>query len=113
MTDSSAERSRTVSILGREFKMRLLRFSNGCFLSISEGVEERIGSLMLSLKTHDKVEHIAVIPERRAEVFASILAETAASLTEGVSVVSLFVLNTLDAESARGLLGEVRDLLRS
>ncbi|MFQ6134785.1 MAG: hypothetical protein ACE5KU_03085 [Nitrososphaerales archaeon] len=113
MKRSSVDSSKSVSILGRDFKMRLLSFSNGCFLSISEGSEERIGSLTLSMKIHDKVEHTAVIPERRAGILSSILSEMAANLTRGIAIVSLYVLNGLSAELAKDLLKEVRDFLNT
>lgn len=113
MEGVSSERSKSVSILGRNFKIRLLGFTNGCFLVVSEGVEERLGSLTLSIKIQDKVEHTVVIPERWAGVFSSILADMVANFTQGITVVSLYLLSGVDVELARELLEEVRSLLNA
>ncbi len=113
MNKSSADSEKRVSLHGREFKMRQLRFSNGCFLAISEGDEERIGSLTLSIKIHDeKTEQTAVISERRAGVLSSILSDMVAHLTQGIGIVSLYVLSGLSPELAKELLKEVRDFVR-
>ncbi len=111
MKKSSIAPSKHVSIQGRDFKVRLMRFSNGCFLSVSEGDEAWIGSLTLSMKIHDKVEHTTVIPERRAGVFSSILSDMVANLTQGISIVSLYLLNGVSSELAKDMLMEVRDFL--
>lgn len=114
MTNSSSvDSGKSISIHGREFKMRLLSFSNGCFLAISEGDEERIGSLTLSMKIYDKVEQTAVISERRAGVLSSLLSDMVANLTQGIGIVSLYVLNGLSPELAKDLLKEVRDFVKT
>lgn len=101
-----------MTISGRGFRMRLLGFGNGCFLMVSEGEEERIGSLTLSMKIHDKVEHTSVIPEMRAGVFASVLADLAANLVPGITIVSLYLKSELRPDAAQELLKRIQDFLK-
>ncbi len=102
-----------ICILGRVFNLRLICLSNGCFLSISEGKEERIGSLTLSMMVYGRVQCTSVIPEKRAGVFAFIISEMVASLTKGITIVSLYVASDIGAELSRHLLDEVKYFLKN
>jgi hypothetical protein len=105
--------SRVISVLGRGFKMRLVRFSNGCFFSLSEGSNEKIGSLMLSLIIHGRAEHTIIIPERRAGVFLQIVSDTIANITQGLTIVSIYLLNEVDTELAKGLLKDIKEFFNT
>jgi hypothetical protein len=111
MTTDYSDLHKTISISGRNFRLRLIHFSNGCFMLVSEGAEERLGSLTLSLKIRDRIEHTSVIPEMRAMIFAPILADLVAKFSSGISVVSLYLEDALQQELAQDLLKLIRDFL--
>ena len=113
MNNSLIGTGKNLFIHGRVFKITFLNFSNGCFLSITEGIEERIGSLTLSMRIHDKVEHTIIIPENRGGVFSSILSELVASVIQGLIIVSLYLLDRLSSDVAKDLLKEIRDFLNT
>jgi len=106
-------RSIDVSVQGRGFKLRLLRFMNGCFLTVSEGDEERLGALTVSLKIGGRVEVTTITPSRYEEAFSTMLAEMAANMVQGTAVTSIYLVGGLDPDTARGLLIEVKALLKS
>ncbi len=107
------DRSESISVSGRSFKLRLLGLANGCFLLVSEGDEERFGSLTLSMKMGERVEHTSMTPDMRAGVFAGVLADLAASICSGITIVSLYVKEELRPEAAKDLLKTIRDFMSS
>jgi len=107
-----SQRSKDVSVLGRVFKLRLLSLMNGCFLVVSEGVEERVGAVIVSLKLERGVKSTTIIPPRYGKVFSTILAEMVANLSQGMTILSLYLTCELDTETGRGLLREVKDFLK-
>ncbi|MCL4437323.1 MAG: hypothetical protein M1503_04940 [Thaumarchaeota archaeon] len=110
---SFLDRSESVSVTGRSFKLRLMSLANGCFLLVSEGSEERFGSLTLSMKIGERVEHTSMTPDMRAGVFAGVLADLAASLCPGITIVSLYVREEMRPETASDLLKRIRDFINA
>lgn len=97
----------------REFVIQALRLANGCFLTVSEGSERRIGSLVLALKTKDRVNTSTLIPGKYGGIFASMIAELVASRINGIAIVSLYLGAELSPPAMRRLLTEVGGVLAS
>ncbi len=112
-SSSFLDRSESISVAGRSFKLRLMGLANGCFLLVSEGSEERFGSLTLSMKIGERVEHTSMTPDMRAGVFTGVLADLAASLSPGITIVSLYLREELRPETASDLLKRIRDFINA
>ncbi len=112
-SSSFLDRSESISVSGRNFKLRLLGLANGCFLLVSEGSEERFGSLTLSMKIGERVEHTSMTPDMRAGVFAGVLADLAANLSSGITIVSLYLSNEISTETASDLLKRIKDFMKA
>lgn len=102
-----------VSFEGREFKLDALRFSNGCFLSISEGGDSRLGSLTVSTSLGGRAESTTVIPGRFGDISSRILGEAVAKMVGGIAVVSTYLRSEPNPGVFRLLLNEARELLES
>ncbi len=88
----------------------LLFMSNGCFVSISEDVNSKMGAITLSIKSENRVSSSALIPNRRGSIFAGMVGESLAEKMRGIVVTSLYLREELDPESMKTLLNEVRKL---
>ncbi len=98
---------RTVKAGEREFLIRLIRMSNGCFISISEGNLHRIGALNVSLSTSMGVNSAKVIPSKYDSVFLNMVSERIASLIKGVCIVSLYTASALDLNAMKSIMESI------
>jgi len=103
-------RSKQCDISGRVFAIDLLMMSNGCFVSLSEDANSKMGAITLSVRSDRGVGSSTLIPDRRGSIFASMLGEMLAEKTKGIAVTSLYLREELDPDSMKTLLNEVRKL---
>ena len=103
--------NKKITVEGREFRLDLLRFTNGCFLSVTEGNSAKLGAVNLSIKTVDRSTSTALIPSRFGEVFPTMIGEIVASRVGGVVVTSLHLLSSTNQDTVRDILNGVKDLL--
>ena len=102
---------RIVKVEDRNFSIRVMRMFNGCFISISEGNEQRIGSLNVSLHRDTGASTAKVIPSKYDSLFLSMLSERLASLTNGICITSLFTKKALDLKAMKTIMGMITDLV--
>jgi hypothetical protein len=100
-------------IQGRIFVVEVLRLANGCFASISEDPEPRIGLITISISNKDRVQSSTLLPERRGSIFSGMAGEILAHKTKGIAVVSLYLREEVDHEIMKTLLNEIDKLLPS
>lgn len=98
-------------IRGRIYVIDLLQFVNGCFASISEDQNAKMGAITVSIKTGERATSSSLIPESKGSIFAGMIGELLADKLHGIAVVSLYLREELDAESMKTLINEVRKLL--
>ncbi len=103
--------SRRYEINGRVFVVDLLVFSNGCFASLSEDQNRKIGAITVSIKTTERAVSSSLIPESKGSIFAKMVGELLAEKLKGIAVVSLYIREELDIETMKTLINEVRKLL--
>ena len=87
---------KTIEINSRVFSIQHMQFNNGLFFSIWEGSEQKIGGLSLAVKVIEQVTSNTIIPVKYGEAFGLMLAETVASASDGIALISLFVSSELD-----------------
>ncbi|MEM2759569.1 MAG: hypothetical protein QXU32_08350 [Nitrososphaerales archaeon] len=102
---------RSVSIDDRVFSIRIIRMFNGCFVAISEGDQNRIGSLNVSLHGSMGVNTAKVIPSKYDSVFLNMVSERVAGLVQGICITSLYTKNALDLESMKRIMGVITDVV--
>ncbi|MGI0090400.1 MAG: hypothetical protein ACREBS_01700 [Nitrososphaerales archaeon] len=114
LSESNVDRkllSSKCNIHGRVYIIDLLEFANGCFASISEDQNAKIGAITVSIRTGDRATSSALIPESKGSIFARMVGELLADKLHGIAVVSLYLREELEAESMKTLINEVRKLL--
>ena len=103
---------RTVDSQGRSFRVRVVRFENGSFVSVTEG-GDRIGAMAVSLSAGPRPVTTTVIPAKTGGLFIKLAAERACSASQGVAVVSVNVRGEMDAGSARAVMTEIAEMVRN
>ena len=87
---------KTININSRIFSIQYLKFTNGLFVSIWEGSEQKIGGLSLAMKIMEQVNLSTIIPAKYGDNFGLMLAETAASESNGIVLISFFASSELN-----------------
>ncbi len=92
---------RIVKADDKDFSIQIVRMSNGCFISISEGSSHKIGSLNVSLFGSMGVNTAKVIPSKYDSVFLNMISERMAALIKGICIVSLYTASALDLKAMK------------
>lgn len=103
--------SRSVESGDRRFLVEALRFSNGIFVSVSEG-GRRLGALEAALPGGAGPVCTTVIPSRSGSPFVRLVAQKACAQTGGISLASVGT-DELDEGSARAVAAAVAELAGS
>ena len=104
--------TRTVDVQDRRFLIRVLRFENGSFVSVTEGAD-RIGSMMVSLAAGPRPVTTTVIPAKTGSAFVKLVAEKVSSTVQGIAVVSVNVGAEIDVGSAKAIMSGVAEMVRN
>lgn len=99
---------RSIEVEGRLFYIRIIRMSNGCFITISEG-NHRIGSLNVSLHGSTGVNTAKVIPSKHDSVFLNMVSERVAAMTNGICITSLYTKDALDLNAMKTIMGLITE----
>jgi len=102
---------RAVKVENREFLIRIIRMSNGCFISISEGSLHRVGSLNVSLRGSMGVNTAKVIPSKYDSVFLNMVSERIASLINGICITSLYTTSALDLKAMKSIMENITNAI--
>ena len=62
-----------ISIENQSFHLSILKYLNGCFISLTEGNEPRFGSMSMSLKQSNLVNTTIIIPSKFSPTILCIL----------------------------------------
>lgn len=98
-------------VASRTFRLKLLRYTNGCILSLSEGGEDRLGGLYLTLKQEKTITSTTVIPDRYGGVFLEILGRSLASHISGILITTLHLKSTLTSDEVSEILNKLNSIL--
>lgn len=91
--------------------VRLLRYGNGCILSLSEGSEDRLGGLYLTLKQEKTLTSTTIIPDRQGGVFLEILGRSLANHISGILITTLYLKSTLTSEEVSEILNKLNTIV--
>jgi hypothetical protein len=99
------------TVASRPFRLRLLRYTNGCVLSLSEGGEDRLGGLYLTLKQEKTLTSTTIIPDRYGGLFLEILGRSVANHISGILITTLYLKSKLTSEEASEILNKLNTIL--
>lgn len=100
----------TVRVGDRSFLVQVLRFVNGCFVSVSEG-DARIGAMAVSIATGPRPITNMIIPSRDSPVFIRMAAESTSTAVAGIAIVSASLKADVDAASAKAIMNQMTDMI--
>lgn len=111
MLDSPNRFSEKALVLeGRNFFLKILRFSNGCFVSVSEA-GDRLGSMVVSMASGPVPVTTTVIPSKSETLFLRLTAERISSRQRGIAVVSSHIQGELGPDTAKSLMSEITGMI--
>ena len=90
----------------------VLKFENGNFISVSEGVE-KLGSMVVSLSTGSTPVTTTVIPARTDSLFLKLTAERISTSTKGIAIVSAFIEKELNPEIAKVIMSNITEMIQN
>ena len=96
----------------RSFSLKIIKFENGCFVSISEG-SPKIGSMVVSLSTGQNPITTTVIPSKSESLFLKLTAERISTRMRGIAIVSTYVQKELDPDTAKVLMTEIIEIIQN
>ncbi|MCS7140809.1 MAG: hypothetical protein NZ888_01320 [Candidatus Nitrosocaldus sp.] len=91
----------------REFTVFILKASNGCFISISEGSAHRIGALNVSLAGSAGTSTARVIPSKYDGIFLDLLSQKMAHMLNGICIVSMSINSPLDTTTMKSIMNNI------
>ena len=86
--------------LGRKFRINILKYDNGYFISISEN-ELKLGSISVSLSVTNKSNTAKVIPDKNDQLFIDTLASRISLMKNGICIISLHTKNKLHLDDMK------------
>jgi hypothetical protein len=108
---SSSDHSMTVETENRKFDVKILKYDNAFFISISEG-PLRIGGMIISIATGPTPVSSEIIPIRQDLMFLKLISQKMASEVRGICVVSLSSQKELGPEPSKILIEKVTEAIR-
>ena len=96
----------------RNFSLQILKFENGCFVSVTEG-SSKLGSMVVSLTTGQNPITTTVIPSKTESLFLKLIAERISAQMHGIAIVSTFVQKELDPDTAKVLMTEIIEIIQN
>ena len=104
--------AKTVDWEGRSFSLQILKFENGCFVSVTEG-NSKLGSMVVSLTTGQKPITTTVIPSKSESLFLKLIAERISTSMHGIAIVSTSIQKELDPDTAKVLMTEIIEIIQN
>ena len=112
MNSSDGFLHKLVQLENRSFSLKIQKFENGYFVSVSEG-NDKIGSMIVSLATGPTPTTTTVIPSRSESLFLRLLSERISTRIKGIALVSTYVQKELEPTTAKALMSEIMEMIEN
>ena len=99
-----------VDVQNRNFTIQVLRFDNGCFVSISED-QDKIGGMLASIGTDSIPISNTIIPAKSESLFLKLISERLSSIIKGINIISAFIPQELDNKTANTLMNKIKEII--
>lgn len=108
---SSDHRVITVETENRKFDVKIGKYENGFFISITEGAN-KLGAMMISVGTSLSPSTSTIIPVRTDAVFLKLISQKLAAYVKGICIVSLFTQKELGSNAGKVLIEKITEAIR-
>jgi hypothetical protein len=95
---------------GRNFVIKYIPVSNGCFILISED-SDQIGAISVSVSSSNKSNTAKVIPSKYDSIFLNTISEMVSKMKNGICITSLHSTKQLTLEDMKIIMDHIRDLI--
>jgi hypothetical protein len=95
---------------GRNFVIKYIPVSNGCFILISED-SDQIGAISVSVSSSNKSNTAKVIPSKYDSIFLNTVSEMVSKMKNGICITSLHSTKQLTLEDMKIIMDHIRDLM--
>jgi len=95
---------------GRNFVIKYVPVSNGCFILISED-SDQIGAISVSVSSSNKSNTAKVIPSKYDSIFLNTISEMVSRMKNGICITSLHSTKQLTLEDMKIIMDHIRDLI--
>ena len=109
---SSDHRTIAVETENRKFDVKILKYENAFFISISEG-PSRLGGMIISIGSGPSPSSSEIIPTRQDSLFLKLISQKMASEIRGLCIVSLSAQSELGAGPSKVLIEKITEAIRS
>ena len=110
MVSDSRYLSTVIEVGKRSFMVQMLRFDNGSFVSITEN-QDKIGGMLASIGTDSIPVTNTIIPAKSESLFLKLVSEQLSSIIKGINIVSAFIPEKLDNNTAKILINKVKEIV--
>ena len=101
-----------VNFDGRNFSLKIQKFDNGYFVSVTEG-NDKIGSMIVSLSAGPTPTTTTIIPSRTESLFLRLVAERISTRMKGIALVSTYIQKELESGTAKALMSEIMEMIEN
>ena len=109
---SSSDYSKiTVETENRKFDVKIGKYDNGFFISITEGTN-KLGAMMISVGTNPSPSTSTIIPTRVDAIFLKLISQKLAAYAKGICIVSLFTQKELGSNAGKVLIEKITEAIR-
>ena len=112
MNSSDGFLHKLVQLENRSFSLKIQKFENGYFVSVSEG-NDKIGSMNISMATGPTPTTTTIIPSRSESLFLRLLSERISTRIKGIALVSTYVQKELESTTAKALMSEIMEMIEN
>ena len=112
MNSSDGFLHKLVQLENRSFSLKIQKFENGYFVSVSEG-NDKIGSMNISMATAPTPTTTTIIPSRSESLFLRLLSERISTRIKGIALVSTYVQKELEPTTAKALMSEIMEMIEN
>lgn len=95
----------------RHFTLEIIYFSNGFFITLTEGTINTFGSLSISIKTDKQVNTNTIIPSKYSPIFCQLISEMLCNFSKGIAVVSVYLNSDLTSDMANKILETIKSYI--
>jgi hypothetical protein len=104
--------SKSISLGNEIFSIRILKFDNGYFVSVSQG-PEKIGSLVASISGGPVPTTTTIIPSKNNFLFSKLISEQISDKIKGIALVSTFLNKELEISTGKALMLEILEMIQN
>ncbi|MGI9568107.1 MAG: proteasome assembly chaperone 4 family protein [Nitrosopumilus sp.] len=101
---------RTVNLESHSFSLRIQKFENGYFISVTEGIN-KIGSIVASMNSRPNPITTTIIPAKTDSLFLKLVSERISTKFQCIVLFSMSIQTKLDTTTVKSLMSEIMEMI--